>query len=123
MFLRKCRYSSGIQAKEEKPTTQENETENELQEEQAESNEQTNQNTEYIKPEVTVEDFKAEVYTAKSNLHIKDPAGRIIEAPTFEIYKNGKIYLRRTYTNSGNIIVAGLEPKTEYEIIGKYIYR
>jgi len=109
--------------KEEKPTTQENETENELQEEQAESNEQTNQNTEYIKPEVTVEDFKAEVYTAKSNLHIKDPAGRIIEAPTFEIYKNGKIYLRRTYTNSGNIIVAGLEPKTEYEIIGKYIYK
>ena len=109
--------------KEENPITQENETENELQEQQAESNEQTNQNTEYIKPEVTVEDFKAEVYTAKSSLHIKDPAGRIVEAPTFEIYKKGKIYLRRTYTNSGDIIVAGLEPKTEYEIIGKYIYK
>ena len=47
----------------------------------------------YIKPEVTVEDFKAEVYTAKSNLNIKDPKARIVEAPTFEIYKEGKIYL------------------------------
>ena len=112
--------------KEEKPTTQENETAPNNQQEQqtqAENNETSNQESKYIKPEVTVEDFKAEVYTAKSNLHIKDPAGRIVEAPTFEIYKKGKIYLRRTYTNSGDIIVAGLEPKTEYEIIGKYIYK
>ena len=110
--------------KEENPITQENETApNNQEEQQPENNEQANQNTEYIKPEVTVEDFKAEVYTAKSSLHIKDPAGRIVEAPTFEIYKKGKIYLRRTYTNSGDIIVAGLEPKTEYEIIGKYIYK
>ena len=48
----------------------------------------------YIKPQVTVEDFRAEVYTAKSILHINDPTGRIIEAPTFEIYKDGKMYLR-----------------------------
>ena len=110
--------------KEENPITQENETApNNQEEQQPENNEQANQNTEYIKPEVTVEDFKAEVYTAKSSLHIKDPAGRIVEAPTFEIYKKGKIYLRRTYTNSGDIIVAGLEPKTKYEIIGKYIYK
>lgn len=76
----------------------------------------------YIKPEVRVEEFTAEVYTAKSVLHIQDPAGKIIEAPTFEIYKNGKIYLRRTYTSSGNITVTGLEPGTEYEIKGKYVY-
>ena len=107
-----------------KENNTESETEPNAPQEQAkqpENNEQTN--AEYIKPEVTVEDFKAEVYTAKSNLHIKDPAVRIVEAPTFEIYKKGKIYLRRTYTNSGDIIVAGLEPKTEYEIIGKYIYK
>ena len=76
----------------------------------------------YIKPEVSVEDFTAEVYTAKSVLTIKDPAGRIVEAPTFEIYKDGKIYLRRTYTNSGNITVTGLVPETEYKIVGRYIY-
>ena len=62
-----------------------------------ENDEEGGQANKYIKPEVTVDNFTAEVYTAKSILHIKDPVGRIIEAPTFEIYKDGKIYLRRTY--------------------------
>ena len=112
--------------KEEKPTTQENETAPNNQQEQqtqAENNETSNQESKYIKPEVTAEEFTAEVYTAKGILHIKDPTGRIIEAPTFEIYKKEKIYLRRTYTNSGNILIAGLEPNIEYEIIGKYVYK
>ena len=104
---------------------QENNTESETeptapQDQKPENNEQTN--AEYIKPEVTVEDFKAEVYTLKSNLNIKDPKARIIEAPTFEIYKDGKIYLRRVFKNSGEIQITGLVPETEYEIIGKYIY-
>ena len=110
--------------KEEKPE-KENETassENK-QEPQQEDNEQEETEGKYVKPEVTVDNFTAEVYTAKSILHIKDPAGRIIEAPTFEIYKKEKIYLRRTYTNSGNILIAGLEPNIEYEIIGKYVYK
>ena len=76
----------------------------------------------YIKPEVTVEDFIAEVYTARSVLTIKDPTGRIVEAPTFEIYKDGKIYLRRTFNKSGEIQITGLVPETEYKIVGKYIY-
>ena len=76
----------------------------------------------YKNPEVTVEEFKAEVYTAKSNLNIKDPSGRIVEAPTFEIYKEGKIYLRRIFKSSGEIQITGLVAETEYEIIGKYIY-
>ena len=76
----------------------------------------------YTKPEVIVEDFTAEVYTAKSTLHIKDPSGRIVEAPTFEIYKDGKIYLRRTFSNSGDIQITGLIPETEYKVVGKYIY-
>ncbi|MEE0127583.1 MAG: hypothetical protein UE116_04690, partial [Clostridia bacterium] len=93
---------------------QENNTESETeptapQDQKPENNEQTN--AEYIKPEVTVEDFKAEVYTAKSNLNIKDPKARIIEAPTFEIYKDGKIYLRRVFKNSGEIQITGLVPE------------
>ena len=88
-----------------------------------ENDEEGGQANKYIKPEVTVDNFTAEVYTAKSILHIKDPVGRIIEAPTFEIYKDGKIYLRRTYTQAGEIIVTGLDADTEYEIIGKYIYK
>ena len=90
--------------------------------EQQNTDNNTSDQNGYIKPEVRAEDFTAEVYTAKSTLHIKDPSGRIVEAPTFEIYKDGKIYLRRTFSNSGEIQITGLIPDTEYEIVGKYIY-
>ena len=99
--------------------TDDNENNNNKQ--QNTDNNTTDQNG-YIKPEVKAEDFTAEVYTAKSTLHIKDLSGRIEEAPTFEIYKDGKIYLRRTFSNSGEIQIAGLIPDTEYEVVGKYIY-
>ena len=100
---------------------EENETD-EVEQDKTEETEQEEAQNGYIKPEVSVEDFTAEVYTAKSTLTIKDPSGRIIEAPTFEIYKDGKIYLRRTFSNSGDIQITGLIPDTEYEIVGKYIY-
>ena len=99
--------------------TEDNENKNN---EQQNTDNNTSDQNGYIKPEVRAEDFTAEVYTAKSTLHIKDPSGRIIEAPTFEIYKDGKIYLRRTFSNSGEIQITGLIPETEYEVIGKYIY-
>ena len=103
-------------------TANENNTNNdEKQNEETDEYTSADQNG-YIKPEVTAENFTAEVYTAKSTLTIKDPSGRIIEAPTFEIYKDGKIYLRRTFSNSGDIQITGLIPDTEYEIVGKYIY-
>ncbi len=100
---------------------EENETD-EVEQDKTEETEQEEAQNGYIKPEVSVEDFTAEVYTAKSTLTIKDPSGRIIEAPTFEIYKDGKIYLRRTFSNSGDIQITGLIPDTEYEIVGKYVY-
>ena len=99
--------------------TEDNENKNN---EQQNTDNNTSDQNGYIKPEVRAEDFTAEVYTAKSALHIKDPIGRIVEAPTFEIYKDGKIYLRRTFSNSGEIQITGLIPETEYEVIGKYIY-
>ena len=106
--------------KENKPEDETVQNDQEKQDKQPENNEQTN--AEYIKPEVTVEDFKAEVYTAKSMLTIKDPKAKIIEAPTFEIYKDGKIYLRRVFKSQGEIQITGLVPETEYGITGKYIY-
>ena len=110
--------------KEDKKENETNEEENQqAQQQEPENNETSNQENKYIKPEVTAEEFTAEVYSAKSTLTIKDPTARIIESPTFEIYKEGKIYLRRTYTQSGEIIVTGLDADTEYEIIGKYIYK
>ncbi len=101
--------------------TDDNENNNNEQQNTNNNLNEQNQNG-YIKPQVTAENFISEVYTAKSTLHIKDPSGRIIEAPTFEIYKDGKIYLRRTFSNSGEIQITGLIPDTEYEVVGKYIY-
>ena len=121
-ILKEDNYANKVEENNQKNETNAQENQQE-QQTQAENNETSNQESKYIKPEVTAEEFTAEVYTAKGILHIKDPTGRIIEAPTFEIYKNGKIYLRRTYTNSGNIIVTGLEPDVEYEIVGKYVYK
>ena len=121
-------YNTQTDIIQENTTSDNNTNDNEnIEEEKEETNPAnstatTQEQSSYIKPEVTVEDFKAEVYTAKSKLTIKDPAGRIVEAPTFEIYKDNKIYLRRTYTNSGNITVTGLVPETEYKIVGKYVY-
>ena len=109
--------------KKENETNSEEDENQQAQQQEQENNETSNQENKYIKPEVTAEEFTAEVYSAKSTLTIKDPTARIIEAPTFEIYKEGKIYLRRTYTQSGEIIVTGLDADTEYEIIGKYIYK
>jgi len=110
----------------ENPTTSgtEEQQENKVQADLSETNENNEQEPQngYIKPEVTVENFTAEVYTANSTLTIKDPKGRIVEAPTFEIYKDNKIYLRRSYTNSGNITITGLVPETEYKIVGKFVY-
>jgi len=100
--------------------TEENEVEQDKTEET--ETEQEEPKNGYIKPEVSVEDFLAEVYTAKSVLTIKDPAGRIVESPTFEIYRDGKLFLRRTYRNSGEIQITGLVPETEYKIIGKFVY-
>ena len=95
---------------------------NEVEQDKTEETEQEEPQNGYIKPEVSAEDFTAEVYTAKSILTIKDSAGRIVEAPTFEIYKDNKIYLRRTFNKSGEIQITGLVPETEYKIVGKYIY-
>ena len=42
--------------------------------------------------------------------------------PDMKIYKDGKIYLRRTFNKSGEIQITGLVPETEYKIVGKYVY-
>ena len=99
-----------------------NNSENNNAESSVDNNDTTTNPNAYVKPEVSCDDFTAEVYTATSTLHIKDPAARIIEAPTFEVYRDGKIYLRRIYTNSGALQITGLIPDTEFKIIGKYVY-
>lgn len=74
------------------------------------------------KPTVTVKDFTSNVYSLTSNISISDPAGVITNAPTFTVYMDNKIYLKRTYYSSGDISINGLVPETTFQIVGKYTY-
>ena len=114
--------------KEEELIQEDTSKENEEKQEKVEKEEQTENLEEevtpgaYIKPEVTCRPFKANVYTASTELTIKDPSSKILEPVTFIFRKDGRIYLRKTYTTSGSIEVKGLTPNTSYEIEGSYIY-
>ena len=66
-----------------------------IEEEPQESSEETEQT--YIKPTITASNFEAGVYTARTNIEIQDPQGRILGA-TFIIRRNNRIYQRRQIT-------------------------
>ncbi len=75
----------------------------------------------YIRPTITAEEFEARVYTAKTNIQINDPQGRITEA-IFVVTRNNKTYQRRQILSSGILEITGLVPETEFEIEGQYKY-
>ena len=109
--------------KEENNTPIEDNNDNKTEEPSQEPQEPTKpEEIKWTKPQVTATDFIANVYTADTNLSIYDPSGVIKTAITFEIYKNGKIYMRNQAVSSGTIKIGVLEPDTEYEIRGIYRY-
>ncbi len=78
----------------------------------------------FIKPTVSVDDFVVNVYSMQSNITISDPTGAITSNPTFEIYKSdGKLSLRKKISVSGLFNISGLNPSTEYNIVGTYKYK
>ena len=87
--------------------------------ENQEPSEETEQT--YIKPIITASNFEAGVYTARTNIEIQDPQGRILGA-TFIIRRNNRIYQRRQITGAGNLELTSLVPDTEFEVEGTYIY-
>ena len=76
----------------------------------------------YVPPEVTLDQFTANVYYITSKLDINDPSGVITSPIEITITKNGKKYLMKSYKSSGNIEISGLAPGSEYEITAKYNY-
>ena len=117
-----------VPAKEEEIIEEDTSKENEKKQEEVQEEEPIVEEPEitepgaYIKPVVTCSPFKAKVYTASTELTIKDPSSKILEPVTFIFRKDGRIYLRKTYTSSGEIEVKGLSPNTSYEIEGSYVY-
>ena len=74
------------------------------------------------KPSVKISNINPNVFSLTANLEIKDPAGVIVKAPTFTVYKNNKIYMKRTYYSDGNILMNGLTADNEFLIVGQYTY-
>lgn len=77
----------------------------------------------YQKPSVDCDDFQGNVYSATTNLRIIDPSSRINKSVTFELKKDGNLFLRKAFISSGKISINGLEPNTTYEVKGYYTYR
>ena len=77
----------------------------------------------YVKPKVSVvEEFKPNVYSARAKIKVSDPSGVIIGGVNFQFYIGEKIFSRRAFMSSGNILVAGLVPDTKFKIVGSYKY-
>ena len=103
---------------------EENNEENK-EENKEENNEENNEEQQeiYIKPEVKITEFEANVYSAKTTLNIYDPARRITEPISVEFRHNGKIYLKKGIISSGNIEILGLAPNEKYNITASFIYK
>lgn len=74
------------------------------------------------KPVVKSSELKANVYSLEGTIKISDPAGVIKKAPTYTMYVDNKVYSRRTFYGSGNIVIGGLTSETTYYIVGQYTY-
>ncbi len=77
----------------------------------------------YIKPEVSVKDFKVFTYSVSSNITIKDESNQIVEYPTFTFYLGDKIYLKKQLVGSGDFSIQGLEPSKTFRVVGTYTYK
>ena len=76
----------------------------------------------FVIPQVNAKNFEANIYSISSSISISDPSFRIKQNPTFEIKKNGKIFLRKSVGMTGAFEIDGLLPDTEYEIEGYFTY-
>lgn len=84
--------------------------------------EMTKPEKKWEKPVVKSSALRPNVYSLEGTIKISDPAGVIKKAPTYTMYVNNKVYSRRTFYGSGNIVISGLTSETTYYIVGQYTY-
>lgn len=77
----------------------------------------------YVKPTVRLKNLKGNIYSAKMELEINDPAVRISKMPTLEFYIGNNLYVRKTFGVNGTIEVTGLRPQTEYHVKAYFEYK
>ncbi len=76
----------------------------------------------WARPEVSCTDFESDVYTIRTNLTVTDRAGVITRGVIFEISLDGRLNRRVQATKAGELEITGLQPDTEYEIVGIVYY-
>ncbi len=109
-------------------TVENNTVDNETQTEENNDNTTNNETEEewqegmWAKPEVSCTDFESEVYTIRTNLSVIDRAGVITRGVIFEISLDGRLNRRVQATQTGELEITGLQPDTEYEIVGIVYY-
>lgn len=82
-----------------------------------------NEEIEYVKPTVTIDDFKENVYSIKANIKINDPTGRITEEIVVNILQNNQLFLKRKFSSGGNANIVGLRPNSNYQLIATFRYK
>ena len=85
-------------------------------------NKPIDENTEWVKPVVTATHLIPGVYSATGNISIEDPASVIVKEPSLSFVYNGKTYSRRSFHTSGEFVISGLMPNSEFEVVGQYTY-
>ena len=77
---------------------------------------------EWIKPEVSITEFEAYVYTIKTNITVNDTQGDITRGIIFEIILDGRVVRRVDATGLEELEISSLQPETEYQIRGTFYY-
>ena len=79
---------------------------------------------EYVKPEVSVSDVTAWVWTINGQMKINDPSGRIQGGVIYYVYdESGKLVLRQNIKGSGLFDIGVLKPDTYYAVYARFEYR
>ena len=79
---------------------------------------------EYVKPEVSVSDVTAWVWTINGQMKINDPSGRIQGGVIYYVYdESGKLVLRQNIKGSGLFDIGVLKPNTYYAVYARFEYR
>ena len=79
---------------------------------------------EYVEPKVIVSELLPATYSINAALTIEDPTNNLINSKvTFSVYQKDKLIMRKSYTENSDINLTGLEPDSEYVVVGTYAYR
>ena len=76
----------------------------------------------YVVPTVTCSELTPWVYYLSGKVTISDPESRIYKGVRFNIYKDGAMYMRLTFSAGGNITLGTLPPNTTFEVEGTFQY-